>query len=971
MTTMHGFELIREQAIPELNTQAKLWRHIATGAELLSLENDDVNKSFGITFRTPPSDSTGVPHIIEHSVLSGSRKYPLKEPFVQLLKGSLQTFLNAMTFGDKTVYLFASQNLQDFYNLLDVYLDAVLYPLLSKETYQQEAWHYELERESEPMIYKGVVFNEMKGAYSSPDALLYRNGLRSLFPDTIYGNDSGGDPRNIPDLTYEQFTGFHRKFYHPSNALIFFYGDDDPEERLRVMDNWLREFQRAEIDAAIPLQPRFSAPKRIEQPYAVSDTEANGKGYTVTGWMLDEITDPETALGLTILSEALLGTPVAPLRKALLESGLGENITGSGASFQTRQATFSTGLKGIDPQRSVEVEQLILQTLEQLAQEGIDQGTIDAAVNTVEFELREMNTGNFPRGLALMMNALVPWLHGHDPMEELAFEEPLTAVKAKIAENPRYLSDLIRNYLIDNPHRVSLLLKPEQDLAQREAAAERERLDQARAAMTENDVQAVIETTHHLQQMQETPDSPEELVKIPRLQLADLPRENKIIPLETGQLANTRVLSHDIFTNGIVYLDLGFDLHHLPEHLVPYVPLFGRALLELGTEKENAVQLIQRIGRLTGGIRPQTFTSNIFGTQDSTAWLFLSGKATIDKSQELLAILNDILLTAKLDNKERFRQMVLEEKASREAGLIPGGSSFAFMRLRSHFTEAGWATEQMSGVSSIFFLRDLAQRVESDWQSVLSALEEMRRILINRNAMVANITLDEANWKQFEPRLETFLANLPDTEGKFVVWSPNYIKANEGLTLPAKVNYVAKGTNLYKHGYSLNGSIDVISWYLNTSWLWEQVRVKGGAYGGGCMFDQQSGVFSFYSYRDPNLLNTLDVYNQTSKFLRETELSEDELVKGIIGAIGRLDTYRLPDARGYTSMLRYLSGTTDELRQRIRDQILSTGTADFRAFADTLDAVRESGEVVILGGQAAIESAASERPGWLDVIKVM
>jgi hypothetical protein len=969
---MDGFELLREQEIPEINTRARLFRHVKTGAELLSLENDDENKCFGITFRTPPSDSTGVAHILEHCVLAGSRKYPLKDPFAALLKGSVKTFLNAFTFPDKTCYPVASQNLQDFYNLVDVYLDTVFYPLLRRQTFEQQGWHYELERPEDPLIFKGVVFNEMKGNYSSPDSVLAEYTQQVLFPDNTYGVDSGGDPKNIPDLTYEQFKQFHQTFYHPSNARIFFYGDDEPNERLRIIDAYLAEFEPIATQSDVALQTRFDMPKQITRNYAVGEAnDGERKAMVNLAWMFDEATDPETTLAFNILSYMLLGTPAAPLRKALIESGLGEDTTGAGLSDSLRQMMFSVGLKGVAQERTGDVETLILQTLTNLANDGIDQATVEAALNTVEFYLRENNTGAFPRGLSLMIRTLDLWLYDRDPLAPLAFEAPLAAIKQRVASGPGYFEGLIRRYFLDNTHRVTLRLLPDSELSKREAEAERARLDQARAAMSEADLQAIIDNTQLLKRIQETPDPPEVLAGIPSLKLSDLDRYNKPIPLVESEQHGTRLLYHDLFTNGIVYLDLGLDLHALPQELLPFVPLFGRALQELGTEKEDYVKLSQRIGRATGGIRATPTIAVQRGSDQAAAWLILRSKATLDRAGELLAILRDMLLTAQLDNQERFRQMALEEKASREAGLAPGGHIIVNTRLRSYFSEADWANEQIGGVSYLFFLRNLAQQVESDWPSVLGALEKIRTTLLNRRALICNVTLDEAGYIQFAPQLSEFLAGLPATQPQTAVWTPARGSGYEGLTFPGQVNYVGKGANLYALGYQPNGAATVVNRYLSTTWLWDKVRVQGGAYGGFATFDQRSGMFTYLSYRDPNLLATLDVYDQTGAFLRQANLSEDELTRSIIGTIGDMDAYQLPDAKGYTSMIRLLVGDTDEIRQRTRDEILATTRADFLAFADALDHVREKGLIVVLGGPAAVEAANRERGGQLEITRVL
>jgi Zn-dependent M16 (insulinase) family peptidase len=554
---MNGFELIEERYIQELNSWARLYRHAKTGARLLSLENDDENKVFAITFRTPPVDSTGVAHILEHSVLAGSEKYPLKDPFREIAKGSLNTFLNAFTFPDKTCYPVASQNLQDFYNLIDVYVDSVFHPLIHPETLQQEGWRYDLEHPDAPLTFKGVVFNEMKGAYSSPDNVLDRFSQQSLFPNHTYGVDSGGDPKDIPNLIYEQFKDFHTRYYHPSNAYIYFYGDDDSQERLRLMDSYLQEFEPLEVDSTIGLHPGIDKPQQLVIPYDAGQ-DGERKAYLTVNWLLPDTLDPERTFTYNILNYILVGTPASPLRKELVDSGLGEDLAGGGLEAQLRQMMFSTGLKGVAIEDLDRVETLIFKTLQKLAQEGIDPDTTVASVNTIEFRLRENNTGAMPRGLIVMLRALTTWLYDGDPFNALAFEAPLSSLKARLAAGEPVFEDLIRVSFLDNQHRTVLILQPDASVRQREETEERERLERARAGMAPGDIQAIIEANKILKEHQETPDSPETLATIPSLKLADLDRQIKTIPLEVVDLHGSRVLYHDLFTNGIVYLDLGF-----------------------------------------------------------------------------------------------------------------------------------------------------------------------------------------------------------------------------------------------------------------------------------------------------------------------------------------------------------------------------------------------------------------------------
>lgn len=955
--SQHGFELIRREEIGEYKATATLYRHIKTGAELMSVVTDDENKVFGITFRTPPSDHTGVAHILEHSVLCGSKKYPSKEPFVELLKGSLQTFLNAFTYPDKTCYPVASQNLQDFYNLIDVYLDAVFYPLLSRATFEQEGWHYELESPDKTIIYKGVVFNEMKGVYSSPDSVLIEQAQHSLFPDTVYGLDSGGDPAHIPDLTYEQLTGFHRRFYHPSNSRIWFYGDDDPDRRLALMDTWLSAFEAQQPDSAVPEQVPFDAPRASTHVYR-ADPDGGGKSFVATNWVLPSPTDAEAALHAQVLAHILIGTPASPLRKALLDSGLGEDLAGCGLETHARQMFFSTGLRGVDAVDVEKVAPLVRKTLGELADNGIDPKTVDAALNTIEFALRENNTGNYPRGLALMLRALTSWNYDGDPFAPLRFADPMAALRARIASGERVFESLIRRLLIDNPHHTVVTLHPDPELGARLDAEERARLDAARAAMSEDELRALAAHTAELIAAQGAPDDPEALAKIPRLSVADLPRENKRIPTEKRILAKSRILFHDLFTNGIVYLDVGFNLRALSPDQLSYVPLLGRALLETGTATEDYVALNQRIGSRTGGIVARTFTSVVRETDTGTAWLFLRGKAMEHQAAELLAILRDVLTGARIDLQSRIRQIALEEKAQIEANLVPSGHQYVGLRMRAGFDEANFAAEQMGGISYLQFLRKLVKDIDTDWPSVAGALAGVLDALVNRRTLLINATADAAAWSRIEPLVASFLEEFSERADRRPEWAIPATPPVEGLAIPAAVNYVGKAFNWRAAGHAFRGSDLVVTRFLRGAYLWEKVRVQGGAYGGFCLLDHRAGLISFVSYRDPNLQATLDVYDAAAGYLENLSLDRAELEKAIIGAIGDLDQYMLPDARGYAAMCRWLANDPDAFRQEMREQVLATTLKDFRRFGETLRGLREHGRVVVLGGADALHAFA-------------
>lgn len=968
MDQIHGFELVREENIPQLKSIARLYRHVKTGAELMSVMNDDENKSFMITFRTPPVDSTGVAHILEHSVLCGSKKYPLKEPFIELVKGSLNTFLNAMTGNAETYYPVASVNEQDFYNLVDVYLDAVFFPNLTPYTLKQEGWHYELEDKNDPLIYKGVVFNEMKGSYQSPDTILYDYAERSLFPNHVYGVSSGGDPKVIPNLTFERLDGFHKYFYHPSNSRIWFWGDDNPERRLKVLDEYLSRFEMRWIESLVPLHEPFQEPVRESHTFAVGEEDPDPKSMMSVNWVMTDRIDVELDLSFDILSHILTGTPASPLRKALIDSGMVETV--SAGISDIRQRTLLMGMKGLKQENADKIEALVFDTLKNLAENGIPKDAVEASFNTTEFGLRELNTGGFPRGLAMGFYAIKSWIYNEDPFKVLNFDSAIAAVREKINAGP-YFETMIKQYLLDNPYRSVLVYTPDPGKATRETEEEKQRLDAVRAALSEADLEKLVSETQTLQTMQQTPDSEDALATLPRLTIADLDPKIKTVPTEIIKGDGYQILFHDLPTNGIVYLDLGFDEHVLPQDLLPFISLFGRSLLQLGTEKEDFVTLTQRIGRKTGGIRPEQLVSSIHGDKNASAHMFLRAKATTVQADDMLDILRDIITLPKLDNPERFKQMVLEDRVRLESSIASSGHGFVSRRLSSRFSEAGWLGEITGGLTYFNFIRDLCDKVTTDWPSVLAKLEQIRSLLLNNANLIVNVTLDKDSNKEFQPKLEKLLSDLPKITHPQTVWSTQAEHVAEAFVIPGQVNFVGKALNLAELGYQPHGSALVINNLLRTTWLWEKVRVEGGAYGGFCSYDHINRLFQFGSYRDPNLLETLDIYDATGNFLKDLHLSDSELVRNIIGTISDLDAYQLPDAKGYSAMVRHIIGETDERRQQRRDQVLGTTIRDMREFGELLCAIKDKGEVSIVGSADSVNKAGETKPDWLKVTKVL
>lgn len=988
-----GFRLLEEREISELNTIARLWRHEASGAELLSLVNDDENKVFGATFRTPPKDSTGVAHILEHSVLCGSEKYPVKEPFVELIKGSLKTFVNAFTYPDKTCYPVASANLQDFYNLIDVYLDAVFHPLIPEHVFRQEGWRLEPAPEEVPaphgLMFKGVVFNEMKGAYSSPDSMLHEKAQQTLYPDTVYGLDSGGDPLHIPDLSYEAFKDFHRRYYHPSNTRFFFHGNDPEERRLEILDACIAPFGRLEVNSAIQAQEPFTAPREVVLPYPAdpadpmdsadsTDVQERGRCMFVLSWLFPKPPNMEDALAWQMLETMLVGLPGAPLRKALLDSGLGEDLAGVGMESELLQSYFSTGLKGLAKDKAPAVQECILQTLEQLVQKGLPADLVEAAVNSLEFDLRENNTGRFPRGLHLMLRSLTQWLYDKNPLDALAFEAPLNAVKQRAFSGERYFEGLISGLLLENPHRVALLLEPDESFGMTLLQEEQQRIAAMAANMDAEQRQELARLAEELARLQQTPDSPEDLAKLPRLTLADLPPQNTPIPSEEFEVSKVPGLLHDLPTNGLLYLDLCFDLAPALEQrpiLAFLAPLFSRALLEMGTRKRDYVEMSTLIARKTGGIDADPMAFARHGTPAAPTRLMLRSKATLDKAGELGDLLRELLCEASFADADRLGQLMQEELAGLEERIAPMGHRIAISRVAARQSQAALLNECFHGMSQLVFVRRLVQTMLRDPAPLQQALEDFRELVLHKAALLCNVTAPEASMPEILPVLEKLVGALPerapkqkesgDLESRLGQEhaSPQgaayFLDARkEGLQIASRVNYVAKGARIYDSEHVFHGASMVGVRLLSTAWLWDKVRVQGGAYGAFCLLDRLSGALSMASYRDPNIQATLEAFDASARELSHMASDRAALESAIIGVIGDLDEHMLPDAKGFASLLRHLTGDNEDMRQRMREQVLGATAADLTPFVERLQEFAAKGHVCALGPKQALQEAA-------------
>lgn len=964
----YGFELLEEREMHEVGGTARLWRHNASGAKMLSIVNKDENKCFGVNFFTPPVNSTGVAHILEHSVLCGSEKYPLKEPFTELLKGSLQTFLNAFTFPDKTCYPVASANLQDFYNLIDVYLDAVFHPQLSEDTFRQEGWHVEAQEADAPWTFKGVVFNEMKGVYSSPDSTLAEQTQQAIFPDNLYCLDSGGDPERIPDLTYEEFVDFHRRYYQPGNARFFFWGDDDEDKRLEIISQCIGNAVPVSDLPEVKLQAPFAAEQRRTVPYAAADGEIRAM-FTMS-WLLPERGNVLEALKMEMLSHILEGLPGSPLRRALMESGLGEDMAGNGLETDLRQMYYSTGLKGVAPADITKAGELIIATLTRLADEGIDPKAVEAAVNTAEFSLRENNSGRFPQGLAAMLMALATWNYGGDPLAALAWEKPLNEIKSALARGEKVFEEAIKKYFLD-AHASVVTLLPDTGLGAAREEAEKGKLAEIQAQCGPDKRQEMVRATKELLAAQNRTDSPEELAKIPALGVGDLPLENRQIPIQAVLDGSATYISHELPTRGVAYINLLLPLTHLPSRLLPLLPLFTRSLLECGTKNKDYTELGVEIAAKTGGLGASILPGARLDTGSPYCYLLVAGSTLYDRLGDFFALAREILLDPQQNMEilvQRLTQMLLEAKARLEQTMQMAGHAAVATRVNAHYSAFGAINEEMAGISHLRHVNALIDRISRNPESVIGDLQTIGKMVLGSHGAIADFAAEAPVLDQIHKEAERIFKALPPIpllkDGEAIASYKPLAKLPpaEAFITPGQINFVGKGANLYDCGYEYNGAVNVVTRWLRLGRLWDEVRVTGGAYGVFCSFERLTGAFSCASYRDPNVDRTLSVYDGMAHFLRERTPSQGEVNQAIVGAVGAMDAYLLPDAKAAQALAFYLAGISPAMRQETREQMLGATPADFKRFADVLDVFARQGDICVLGGSEAANAA--RKHGW-------
>ena len=955
MSIEHGFELIRTQHIAELNTQARLWRHVQTGAELLSLENDDENKVFGVTFATPPEDSTGIAHILEHSVLAGSEAYPVKDAFNELSRATLQTFINAFTYPDKTVYPVASQVPVDYFNLARVYADLVLRPRILRETFLQEGHHLEFVDPADPagdLTVSGIVYNEMKGAYSSPEGLMYKALQQNLFPDNAYGYDSGGDPEAIPHLTWEQLREFHRLYYSPSNAYIFLYGSIPVEDHLAFLEGVLAGFGRVRVESAIGLQPRWNRPRSTRDCFPIARGESPARKTAVNlAWMTAENTQPEEVLLLRIATHALIGTAAGPLRKALIDSGLGEDLSPvTGLETDLRQVVFSVGLRGTDPGRKEAVEALVLETLEGIAETGFDRGLVEAALHQVEFHGREIVRGAYPYGITLMGRVFHTWLYDGDPLTPLKFNALIGRARERWRREPGLFQEVIRRWLLDNPHRLTSVMEPSHSCLEEAETRFRKRMAELKATLSETDRERIRDESSRLRALQTEPDSPEALATLPRLKRADIPRQAETIPSEEGRADGVDVLKHEIFGNGIVYLDCAFDVSHVPDGMQPWLPLLGKFARGMGAAGRRYDEMATRISTAMGALGVQMASG--FGRDGRQTWqrMIFRMRALHRNIPEALSLLGDILSAGDLSDRRRMEDLVLEKRNSLQSAVIPSGHLFAQRTAASTQTLPSLRDEQWNGRIQLRLLNGLAERFAAD--PLVEHMERLRALVFGRGRLLLNVTGDAEGVGLLLEEIGALTGRLgsgsPGTDGPSMAPAP----ARVGVSIAARVCYVARVVTTPGYSDPASAALAVASRELSKGYLYNRIRVQGGAYGGMSLYDPAGRIFSFLSYRDPRLEETLRVYEEAATHLLEAGIGADELEKTVIGTVGTLDRPSDPAGKGYLAMARHLSGITDADRQAFRDRVLAmTPDELLRTVREVLVPALEASSIAVYAGE--------------------
>jgi Zn-dependent M16 (insulinase) family peptidase len=967
---MPAYQLEYEEELKDSNSLGIVFRHKKSGARICVVSNEDENKVFTIGFRTPPKNSTGVAHIIEHTVLCGSKEFPAKDPFIELAKGSLNTFLNAMTYSDKTIYPVASCNEKDFQNLIHVYMDAVFYPNIyhRREIFEQEGWHYELLDVNGELKYNGIVYSEMKGAFSSPEQQLFREIQASLFPETPYGVESGGDPDYVPELSYEEFLEFHQKFYHPSNSYIYLYGDMDVEEKLNWLDEaYLNKFDTLKVDSEIPMQKAFDGPKKIISLYPLSDSENEvDNTYLSYNAVIGTSIDTSQCMAFQVLEAALLSAPGAPLKQALLDAGIGKDILSS-YDNEILQPTFTIIAKNANEEQLEKFLSVITSTLEDIVKKGLNEKSLLAAINNLEFRYREADFGQFPKGLLFGIQMFGSWLYDDTKaFDYMHGNRIFQFLKSKI--NTGYYEELIKKYLLNNTHATYLVLKPKKGLTGEKETKLKEKLEQYKNSLSTEEKEAIVAATKHLKEYQEAPSTKEELEKIPLLTIEDIKKEAQPLYNKECTIQNIPVLHHEVFTNGIAYIKCMFDLSKVPEELVPYLNLLATVLGYIDTNNYSFLELSNEINIHTGGMSAELITFNKKMDPDTYTPVFsISGKVLYQKMDKLFELINEILHHSKLGDTKRLYEIIREVKSRIQMRMNSAGHSVAVDRAFSYITQSGYYTEETKGIRYFRFLATLEQEFEARKEEIVTSLRKLSETIFTKDAMAISITAEQDGYEQLTkvlPEFNNTLSGAIDTNKvktlKDTLKPANYNfpveKLNEGFMYSGQVQYVARCANYVNAGFKTNGALKVLRTIMSYDYLWNNVRVKGGAYGCMCQFAGLDGSAYMVSYRDPNLEETDETYRKAYEYTENFTAEERDMTKYIIGTMSTVDTPLTPLMKGSRSLNAYMGGITMEDINRDRGEILSTTQNEIRKMAPIVKAVYQADNLCVIGNEEKIKN---------------
>lgn len=954
------YEILDEHRVEDVQSDGFILRHKKSGARIAILSNNDDNKVFYIGFRTPPEDETGVPHIIEHTTLCGSKKFPVKDPFIELAKGSLNTFLNAMTYPDKTVYPVASCNDQDFKNLMDVYLDAVFNPNITKyeEIFKQEGWHYELTGKDDELKINGVVYNEMKGAYSSPDEVLSSQIYRSLFPDNTYSKDSGGNPEYIPKLTYEAYLDFYHKYYHPSNSYIYLYGDMDVVERLEWLDKeYLSLYDYKKVNSEINKQPAFDGIKNVEAQYSITmDDSQENKTYLSYNRVVGDSLDEMLYQAFDVLDYALVSSPGAPVKQALIDAGIGDDVYGS-YDAGILQPVFSFVAKNANASQADEFESIIENTLKEVVKTGINKEALLAGINSSEFKFREADFGQFPKGLLFGLNCLDSWLF--DDMKPFIHLECLgTFAKLRKAVDTDYFEKLIQEYLLDNTHGSSVTVKPKRGLGNEREEALAKELSDYKASLSDEEIKKLIEDTEHLKKYQEEPSSDEDLRKLPMLTRADMKKNAMPFSNIEDELLDVKVVRHDIESNGIDYISFLFDAGDFAQSELGYLGFFTNALGLVSTEKYSYTDLANATNIYTGGISTGTASHPDIKDRYNFVFKFEVKLKVLEKNlDKALELMEQMLLSSDFTDTKRLGELVAQIKARLQANLSSSGHLVAAMRSMSSFSRYALYQDELKGIAFYRSICRIEKELSESPKSVSDKLAAIAKKLFARNRMLISFTGNNEAYCNAKPSLEKVIAGFDKMSAVGNQAEVHFNTAKEAFIDASQIQYVAKTGDFICEGYEYTGALRLLRIILSYDYLWINVRVKGGAY--GCMNTfLRSGESYFVSYRDPNLSDTLDVYDRIPEYIKSFSPDERDMTKYIIGTFSALDTPMNPEAKGSRSLSAYLEGITYEQIQKERNEILNAQPEDIRRLADLVEAVLKKDSICVIGNENMIKESA-------------